>query len=63
MRCNLGKADRILRVVTGFIIIEAGVHLEAWWGIIGIVPILTAAIGWCPFYAPFKVLSKQSKPQ
>ena len=30
MRCNLGKIDRVIRVIIGSIIIEAGVYLEAW---------------------------------
>ena len=61
MRCNLSKTDRIFRVIIGFIVIEAGVYFEAWWGIIGIVQILTAAIGWCPFYAPFKASTSRIK--
>ncbi|HEX3035608.1 MAG TPA: YgaP-like transmembrane domain [Thermodesulfobacteriota bacterium] len=32
MTYNLGKADRIFRVLIGFIIIEVGVYFEAWWG-------------------------------
>ena len=55
MRCNLGKSDRIFRVIIGFIVIEAGVYFEAWWGIVGIVPILISAMVWCPFYVPFRI--------
>jgi hypothetical protein len=28
---------------------------QNWWGAIGIVPLLTATIGWCPAYAPFGI--------
>jgi hypothetical protein len=55
MTINMGGADRIVRVV-------AGVALMAWaltsgpvWAWIGIVPIATAAIGWCPLYIPFGI--------
>lgn len=61
MRCNLGKTDMIIRVLIGFIIIEAGVYFEAWWGIVGLVPILTAVMGWCPLYAQFNVSTARGK--
>jgi len=53
MKCNVGKADRIIRVIVGACIIATGVYLKSWWGAIGIMPIFTAAIGWCPAYLPF----------
>ncbi|MEA1889259.1 MAG: DUF2892 domain-containing protein [Pseudomonadota bacterium] len=29
----------------------AGVYFQSWWGAIGLVFIVTAAMGWCPPYA------------
>lgn len=55
MNKNLGKTDRILRVVFGLIIIAVGVVNNSLLGAIGLVPILTALIGWCPAYLPFKL--------
>lgn len=55
MNKNLGRVDRMLRVVIGIIIIAAGIFNNSWLGAIGIVPILTALIGWCPLYSPFKI--------
>ena len=55
MRCDLGKSDRIFRAIIGFIVIEA------WWGIVGIVPILTSAMGWCPFYVQFNASTAKVK--
>ena len=52
MKCNLGKIDRLFRVVLGIIIIAAGSYLKSWWGIIGIIPLLTALVGVCPAYMP-----------
>jgi hypothetical protein len=51
MKLNVGGIDRILRIV-------AGLALVAWalfangpvWAWIGIVPLATGAIGFCPFY-------------
>ena len=55
MKANVGGIDRIVRGV-------AGVGLIAWalmggpvWAWIGVVPLLTAAIGWCPAYVPFGI--------
>jgi len=55
MKCNVGKTDRIIRVILGTGIIAIGVYLKSWWGAIGIMPIFTAAIGWCPAYLPFGI--------
>ncbi|MFH1672891.1 MAG: DUF2892 domain-containing protein [Pseudomonadota bacterium] len=57
MKCNVGKADRIIRVILGAGIIAIGIYLKSWWGAIGVIPIITAAIGWCPAYLPFGISS------
>ncbi|GBE03541.1 hypothetical protein BMS3Abin09_00458 [bacterium BMS3Abin09] len=57
MKCNVGKTDRIIRVILGVVIIGAGVYFQSWWGAIGIIPLATAAIGWCPLYLPFGITS------
>lgn len=57
MNRNVGGADRIVRLVLGVAIIAAGLYFKSWWGVIGVVPILTAAIGWCPAYLPFGISS------
>ena len=57
MKCNVGKTDRIIRVIVGVGIIAIGVYLKSWWGAIGVIPIFTAAIGWCPAYLPFAISS------
>lgn len=59
MKSNVGGADRIIRVILGVGIIAIGIYFKSWWGIIGIVPILTSAIGWCPAYIPFGISSCQ----
>jgi hypothetical protein len=53
MKCNIGKTDRILRFIVGLIIILIGFYFKSWWGAIGLIPILTGAIRWCPAYLPF----------
>lgn len=55
MKSNMGKTDRLIRVILGIGIVAAGVYFQSWWGAIGAIPILTAAIGWCPAYLPFGI--------
>lgn len=55
MSCNVGGVDRIIRIVIGLGLIAFAVITRQWWGLIGVVPLLTAAIGWCPLYLPFKL--------
>ena len=51
MKTNVGGIDRILRIVIGLALIglTLGGVIGAW-GWIGIVPIATAALGFCPLY-------------
>lgn len=53
MEKNIGTVDRVIRVVLGLAIIGAGVYYQSWWGVIGVIPLATAAIGTCPAYLPF----------
>ncbi|MBI2748136.1 MAG: DUF2892 domain-containing protein [Burkholderiales bacterium] len=54
MQLNVGGIDRIARIVIGLVLI--GLTLTGTigvWGWLGIVPLATGAIGWCPPYAMF----------
>lgn len=56
MKKNMGSLDRTLRIVVGLILIS----LVFWgpqtsWGWIGLIPILTGFVNWCPAYVPFKI--------
>jgi hypothetical protein len=48
---NVGNADRYIRIVLGIAFIISGVLLQSWWGLIGLVLILTAGLSFCPIYA------------
>lgn len=61
MKTNVGKADRTIRIIIGIVILAVGYYFKSWWGLIGIVPILTAAIGWCPAYLPFGISTCKTK--
>jgi len=54
MKSNVGGIDRILRIVIGLVLIGLTLNGNIGvWGWIGIVPLATGAIGWCPPYAIF----------
>ena len=53
MKRNVGGMDRVFRFAIGAAIISAGLYHKKWWGLIGIVPITTAALRRCPAYLPF----------
>jgi hypothetical protein len=55
MKQNVGTADKIVRVVIGIAIIILGIYFKSWWGIIGVIPLISAALGWCPLYIPLKI--------
>jgi len=59
MNSNVGKTDRIIRVILGLGIIAGGIYYQSWWGAIGIIPIFTATISWCPIYMPFGISTKK----
>lgn len=48
MKCNVGKTEQIVRIVIGVGIVLLGVSYKSWWGIIGLVPIITGTIRYCP---------------
>lgn len=51
MKRNEGGLDRALRVAAGLALIGlAATGMVGPWGYIGVVPLLTGAIGWCPVY-------------
>ena len=54
MKSNVGGIDRILRIVIGLVLIGLTVTgTIGVWGWLGVVPLATGAIGWCPPYAIF----------
>ena len=61
METNVGSADRALRVMAGLIVIFIGIDLKSWWGIVGLLPLATAVIGWCPAYLPFGISTCKTK--
>ncbi len=55
MTTNVGGIDRVLRIVVGLALIVWAATGGPDWAWIGVVPLATGAIGWCPVYLPFGI--------
>lgn len=63
MKPNVGGFDRILRIIVGLVFLGAGWYLKSWWGLVGLLPILTAVVRFCPAYLPFGFSSCPDKKE
>lgn len=50
MEINIGSTERLLRIIAGVVIIGLGLYFQSWWGVIGLVPLLTGIFRFCPLY-------------
>ena len=60
MKKNVGNADKVVRIVVGLGLI-AGVFVgpKTMWGLLGLVPLTTALLNFCPLYT---ILGVQTCP-
>lgn len=59
MKANIGSADKIIRIILGVVIIGLGFYYQTWWGAVGLVPLLTAAMNFCPAYNLIGISTKK----
>jgi len=59
MKANVGTADKNIRLVLGVVIILLGIFLKSWWGLIGIIPIITALLNFCPVWGLLGISTKK----
>ena len=50
MKTNIGSTERLLRVMAGIVIIALGMYYGSWWGVVGLIPLLTGLFRYCPLY-------------
>lgn len=54
MKKNIGSVERIIRIAAGIGILSlAFVGPKSAWAYLGLIPLATGLIGWCPPYALF----------
>jgi len=53
---NEGTLDRTLRILLGIVLVSLiFVGPKSFWGLVGLVPIATGIIGFCPLYRIFGI--------
>jgi hypothetical protein len=58
MKQNVGTVDRAIRTVAGVVLLSLLFILEGnarWWGLVGLLPLVTGLLGSCPLYLPFGI--------
>jgi hypothetical protein len=55
MKKNVGGVDRVVRVVAGIALIAWAIAGGPVWAWIGVLPVLTGSLGYCPAYVPFGI--------
>lgn len=51
MKVNVGTVDRVLRIAAGAVLILLAVMGKiGWWGWLGLIPLATGIVRFCPLY-------------
>ncbi len=61
MKQNIGSTDKIIRIILGIVIAALGYYYKSWWGLVALVPLITAFISFCPLYPIFGISTKKGK--
>ncbi|MFG1494824.1 DUF2892 domain-containing protein [Halobacteriovorax sp. ZH4_bin.1] len=64
MKMNEGNVDRFIRIIVGMILISLVViGPKTYWGLIGVIPLVTGILGICPGYLLFGFSTRLSPPK
>ena len=58
---NMGGIDKGVRLVAGMSALTLGYYYGSLLGLIGLVPLTTITINWCPLYTPFGISTRVEK--
>jgi len=61
MKKNIGKVDMIIRIIIALVIAIVGIVYQSWWGLVAIVPLVTAFVKFCPLYTVLGVSTDTKK--
>jgi hypothetical protein len=61
---NVGRTDKLLRVTAGLLLLGlTAADVIGWWGLIGLVPLATGLLNWCPAYTLLGVGTCKVQPR
>lgn len=55
MKTNVGGIDKIVRIVIGIALVAWALFGGPVWAWIGVIPLATGLMGWCPAYGLFGI--------
>lgn len=58
---NIGSLDRKIRFVLGVVILVVGLLSNSWFAVLGLIPLATGTIRFCPLYSIFGLDTKRKK--
>jgi len=64
MKQNVGNVDRWIRIVLGVVLLSLLVFLNGpirWIGLIGLIPLVTGILNFCPIYALLGISTKKDQ--
>jgi len=58
MKKNVGKTDKWIRIIIGIVLLSLILFVKGnlrWLGLIGLIPLITGLLRYCPLYALLKI--------
>lgn len=59
---NVGNVDRVIRILLSIGLFSLLFVLggnQRWWGLLGLIPLITAIAGTCPLYSVFHISTRR----
>ncbi len=53
----------IIRIILGVVLLFLGWYLNTWWGLVGLLPLVTGLFGFCPAYLPFGISTNKGEAE
>ena len=63
MEKNVGNKDRILRILLGILIIALGIYAGSWWGLVGLILLVTGLTSFCGLYKVIGISTCETEKQ
>jgi hypothetical protein len=61
MKKNMGTTDKTIRIVIGIFLIVLGIFGSKIWIILGLLPLITGLLNYCPLYTLLGISTNKEK--